>query len=97
MPEEGLHDPEVLQKGRTAVVLELLRKGAISQGRAAEVLEINRYVLFDLMATHEIPAIQLTEQELGQEADHTSAHTLHPTPDDRCLSHAVRGRVGFLG
>ena len=67
LPEEDLQDPEVLQKGRTAVVLELLRKGAISQGRAAEVLEIDRYALFDLMAKNEIPAIELTEEELRQE------------------------------
>ncbi|MBT4503361.1 MAG: hypothetical protein HOC74_36865 [Gemmatimonadetes bacterium] len=67
LPEEGLQDPEVLQKGRTAVILELLRKGSISQGRAAEVLAIDRYSLFDLMKKNEIPAIELTDEELKQE------------------------------
>ena len=67
LPEECLRDPEVLQKGKTAVILELLRRGVVSQGRAAEVLEIDRHTLFDLMAEYGIPATELTEEELRQE------------------------------
>lgn len=67
LPDEGLQDPEVLGKGKTAIVLELLRKGAISQGRAAELLEVDRHTLFDLMVAAEIPGIALADDELHQE------------------------------
>lgn len=50
MPEKGLKDKEALLKGKAIIVLELLRKGEISQGKAAELLEIDRNALFDLMA-----------------------------------------------
>ena len=67
LPEEGLHDPEIMEKGKRAIVLELLRKSAISQGRATELLEIDRNTLFDLMAEHRISVIEMTEEELEKE------------------------------
>ena len=66
LPEE-LKDEEVLKKGREAIVMELLRKGEISQGKAAELLEIDRHALFDLMNKHDIPVIDMTEKELEEE------------------------------
>ena len=66
LPEE-LKDEEVLRKGREAIVMELLRKGEISQGKAAELLEIDRHALFDLMGKYDIPAIDMTEEELEEE------------------------------
>jgi len=66
LPEE-LKDEEVLKKGREAIVMELLRKGEISQGKAAELLEIDRHALFDLMGKYDIPAIDMTEEELEGE------------------------------
>lgn len=67
LPEESLQKKEVLKKIKEAVVLELLREGEISQGKAAELLEINRWDLFDLMAKYSIPAINMTEEELKEE------------------------------
>ena len=66
LPEE-LKDEEVLKKGREAIVMELLRKGEISQGKAAELLEIDRHALFDLMDKYDVPAIDMTEEELEEE------------------------------
>lgn len=67
LPEEGVLDKKALKKGKEAVVLELLREGKISQGKAAELLEIDRHSLFDLMAKHDIPVIDMTEEELKEE------------------------------
>ncbi len=64
---EDLKDEEVLKKGREAIVLELLRKGEISQGKAAELLEIDRNALFDLMDKYDIQAIDMTDEELKEE------------------------------
>ena len=66
LPEE-LKDEDVLRKGKEIIVLELLRKGGISQGKAAELLEIDRHALFDLMNKYDIPAISMTDRELREE------------------------------
>jgi predicted HTH domain antitoxin len=66
-PEEGALNKKALKKGKEAVVLELLREGKISQGKAAELLEISRNNLFDLMAKHDIPVMDMAEEELKEE------------------------------
>jgi len=40
--EEDLQDRDVQMKAREGAVMELLRKGKLSQGRAAELLDISR-------------------------------------------------------
>ena len=67
LPEESLKNKEVMGKAKEIVVLELLKRGEISQGKAAELLEISRHDLFDLMAKYDIPTIDMTEEELKEE------------------------------
>lgn len=67
LPDESLRDPDVVEKGKQAIILEMLRKGALSQGRAAELLTVDRYALFDLMVEHRICALEMTEGELKVE------------------------------
>lgn len=67
LPDESVQDPEVLNKGKIAVVLEMLKKGVISQGRAIELLEISRSSLVDLMTQNKIPVVNMTVKELHQE------------------------------
>jgi len=64
LPEESLQKKEVLKKIKEAVVLELLREGEITQGKAAELLEISRDDLFDLMAKYDIPMANFPPEEL---------------------------------
>jgi predicted HTH domain antitoxin len=64
VPEKGLQDEDAIKKGKAIIVLELLRKGKISQGKAAELLEINRNDLFDLMAKYDIPMADFPKEEL---------------------------------
>ena len=59
-------DEEILKIVKEIFVLEFLRKGKISQGKAAELLEISRYDLFDLMAKYDIPAFEATKEELKE-------------------------------
>ncbi len=66
LPEES-KDEDVLRKGKEIIVLELLRKKNISQGKAAELLEIDRQALFDLMDKYDIPVISMTDKELKDE------------------------------
>ena len=65
LPE--LEDKEVLKKGKEAIVLEFLRKKKISQGKAAELLDIDRYTPYDLMADYNIPMVDMTSVELKSE------------------------------
>ena len=48
------HRAEAEQHAREAFVLTLLRQGAISAGRAAELLNLDRWQLGELMAAHHI-------------------------------------------
>jgi len=65
--EKDLQDGDVLLKAKEAAVMELLRKGKISQPKAAELLEISRHDLFDFMAKYDIPVIEMTKEELKKE------------------------------
>lgn len=70
LPDEvvtQLHDEDVAAKVKEAFIMELLREHRISQGKAAEILGINRHDLFDLMTKHHVPVIDLTPEELQVE------------------------------
>lgn len=67
LPKETLKDEEALQRSKEALILVLLQKREISQGKAAELLEISRHDLFDLMAKYNIPMIDMTFEELQKE------------------------------
>jgi hypothetical protein len=47
--------------------MELLREHRISQGKAADLLHINRLDLFPLMSKYQVPAIDLSPDELHDE------------------------------
>lgn len=70
LPKESAQNENVLKKGKEGVVLELLREGKISQGKAAELLEIDRYTLFDLMSEHNIPMANFPPEELERQIEH---------------------------
>jgi len=71
-PEElltALREEDLASKAKEALVMELLREHRISQGKAAELLSISRAALFPLMTKYQVPAIDLSEEELDQEID----------------------------
>ncbi len=57
------------RKAREAFVMELLRQGEISAGRAAELLEVNRSQLSELMYKYKISPFDdtMTAEDLQQE------------------------------
>jgi predicted HTH domain antitoxin len=72
LPEEvvewfGWQDREVPERMRETLVMELLRRHTISQGKAAELLGISRWGIFDLMGRYHVPAIDFTAEELKRE------------------------------
>ena len=77
LPDEILAhvvDEEIAAKAKEAFIMELLREHTLSQGKAAELLQITRHALFDLMAKYQVPAIDFTEEELQQELQQPFPH-----------------------
>ena len=56
-------------RARTALVLDLLREGAISQGQAAQVLGLTRWDVLDLMGRYAIPSGPETEEDVRREIE----------------------------
>ncbi|MEK7379311.1 MAG: UPF0175 family protein [Candidatus Binatota bacterium] len=70
LPDElftQLREEEIETKVKESLVMELLREHRLSQGKAAELLGLDRDELFDLMAKYRIPVIDLTPEELKSE------------------------------
>ena len=70
LPEEifaQLEGPEIEKRVKEALVMDLLREHQLSQGKAAELLALSRHELFDLMARHHVPVIDLSADELKSE------------------------------
>ncbi|RMF83829.1 MAG: UPF0175 family protein [Nitrospinota bacterium] len=63
----NLHDEDIAAKAKEAFIMELLREHRLSQGKAAELLGIDRHCLFELMGKYHIPVIDLTPEELAEE------------------------------
>jgi DNA-binding NtrC family response regulator len=72
LPEEvltgfGWQEAEVLRRIREALVKELLRLDRLSEAEAARFLGLNRRELLETMGRHQVPAIQMSSEELQQE------------------------------
>ena len=71
LPEELVEafdsEEQASQEAKQAFVMELLRHGRISQGKAAEVLGVDRWGLMDLMGSYNVPVIDLTPEDLDRE------------------------------
>jgi predicted XRE-type DNA-binding protein len=70
LPEDArnvLRTSGFTSKMKEAAVMELLRGNYITQGQAAEALEIPRSDLFDLMTRYEVPVIDMDREELKDE------------------------------
>ena len=75
LPDEvapNLRDEDLAAKAKEAFMMELLREHEISQGKAAELLGIDRHALFDLMAKYQVPVIDMTPEELAEELNKSS-------------------------
>lgn len=75
LPEElwklaGIKTKDASAKFQEMFVMELLRQRKLSHGKAAELLEIDRWELMDLMAAYQVPVSTLTASELAAELKH---------------------------
>ena len=78
------HRSNAERKAKEAFVLELLRHGDISAGRAAKLLDISRWDLSDLMSEAGIsPFAEVTAEELAAEVE-TALKVLNNQDDEDC-------------
>ena len=59
---------ELAQELKEAAVCKWYEQGVISQGKAAELLDISRAELFDVFYRHDVSPLQETPEELAEEA-----------------------------
>jgi predicted HTH domain antitoxin len=71
LPEEVVallgSSEQAAARARETLILDLLRRGQISQGKAAELLGVTRWAVLDLMAEHGIETGPEGAEELAQE------------------------------
>ena len=72
LPEEVIAgfdwaEDQVPARVREVLIMELLRRHALSQRKAAELLRINLRDLFEVMGRYKVPTIDLTREELHRE------------------------------
>jgi hypothetical protein len=72
LPEEvlewfGWEESEASHHIKEALLMELVRLGRISSGKAAELLGISRWDIYEVMSRYEVPAIQMSREELKWE------------------------------
>ena len=78
------HKTDAERKAKEAFVLELLRHGDISAGRAAKLLNISRWDLSDLMSAAGIsPFAELSAEDLDAEVE-TALKVLNSQNDEDC-------------
>lgn len=78
------HKTDAEYKAKEAYVLELLRQGDISAGKAAKVLNISRWDLSELMSVAGIsPFSEQTAEELTTEVE-TALEVLKNTQNENC-------------
>ena len=65
--DSGFEEETFVGTVKEAAVMRLLRDARISQGKAAELLGIDRHALFDLLDRHDVPATDLTPEALDQD------------------------------
>jgi len=72
LPEEvvaqlGWQEAEVSRRLREVLVMELLRRHVISQGKAVELLQLNPWDLYEVMSRYQVPAVDMTPEEVQRE------------------------------
>lgn len=68
-PGKSVQDKKALRKAKESMVMELLQRREITQGKASELLGIDRHTLLDLMAERNIPMANFSPEELKMQRE----------------------------
>ena len=79
VPEEIVNllgsEDAVRKEAREAFVFDLVRRGKVSKGKAAEVLGISVWDLPDLLAQYQMPWFRYSQEELARDLETLRAFT----------------------
>lgn len=64
LSEDSKSDDELTDMFSRTVVIELLRQGEISRGKAAELLKVSPWEMFEIMSKEKIPHLDITLDEI---------------------------------
>jgi len=62
-------EEEAVKEAKEALVLDLVRRGKVSKGKAAELVGISLWNLPDLLAKYRIPWFDYSKEELQRDLD----------------------------
>lgn len=62
-------EEETVKEAKEALVLDLVRRGKVSKGKAAELVGISLWDLPDLLAKYRIPWFDYSKEELQRDLD----------------------------
>ncbi len=62
-------EEEAVKEAKEALVLDLVRRGKVSKGKAAELVGISLWDLPDLLAKYRIPWFDYSKEELQRDLD----------------------------
>ena len=63
----GIPAKKLSAKLQEVLVVELVRQGKLSQGRAAELLGVDRWEIMNILAVYDVQTTSLTEAELDRD------------------------------
>jgi predicted HTH domain antitoxin len=63
----GVTDADVQREAPTLIVLKRFREGAISTGKAAELLGMSRLAFIEALAKEQVPVINYSKEEFEEE------------------------------
>jgi len=61
-------EKELESSVKELIVLELVRKGKLSSGKAAEILEMTKWDFMELMSSHDVPMANFPTEEIERQA-----------------------------
>lgn len=61
-------EKELENSVKELIVLELVRKGKLSSGKAAEILEMTKWDFMELMSSHDVPMANFPTEEIERQA-----------------------------
>lgn len=74
----GWQEEEVPSRLRETLIMELLRLDQLSEAEAAELLNLDRGELLEVMGRYRVPAVRMSLEELRREVAKEAPRDRHP-------------------
>jgi predicted HTH domain antitoxin len=94
---ELFEEKDIENSLKKLAILQLVREGKISSGKAAEILKMTRWDFMDLMSLYDIPNANFSEEELDRQMKEKTVTVTSITEQERLARiDAVMGMFAHL-